>query len=99
MGIPAFAAVRALAGVRRPQLALHHLEQRDRLANRLTKTTSLNAILAEMIAEAYADAARLASKETQLPRETFPATCPYSESQILDDGFYPESAGAQPERA
>ncbi|TCT20658.1 DUF29 family protein [Thiobaca trueperi] len=39
--------------------------------------------------DAHADAVDLACKESRLPRETFPATCPYTESQILDDDQYP----------
>ena len=66
------------------------VEQRDRIAKRLRKTPSLKALLDETILEAYADAIDLASKESRLPRETFPATCPYSDAQILDDDFYPE---------
>jgi hypothetical protein len=31
----------------------------------------------------------LAAKETELPRHTFPSTCPYSPAQILDDRFFP----------
>ncbi|AUB81585.1 DUF29 domain-containing protein [Candidatus Thiodictyon syntrophicum] len=65
------------------------IAQRDRLAKRLSKSPGLQASLPATLAEAYDDAARLASKETQLPRATFPATCPYSIAQILDDGFYP----------
>ena len=66
------------------------IEQRDRLTKRLKKTPSLKAMLTETIAEAYADAVDLASKETCLPRETFPTTCPYDEAQILDDDYYPD---------
>ena len=69
------------------------IEQRDRLTKRLKKTPSLKAMLTETIAEAYADAVDLASKETCLPRETFPASCPYEESRIFDDDFYPAPRG------
>lgn len=65
------------------------IEQRDRIGKRLKKTPGLRAILSEILAEAYADAVDLACKESRLPRETFPATCPYTESQILDDDQYP----------
>ncbi|MBV5276042.1 MAG: DUF29 domain-containing protein [Lamprocystis purpurea] len=65
------------------------IEQRDRIAKRLKKTPGLRAILVEIIAEAYADAVALASKESQLPSTTFPAVCPYGESEILDEDYYP----------
>lgn len=68
------------------------IAQRDRLAKRLETTPGLKAILAETIGEAYADAVDLASKETELPRTTFPASCPYLQAQILDDSYYPATA-------
>lgn len=65
------------------------IEQRDRIAKRLTKTPGLKSVLPDLIAEAYQDAIRLAAKESGLPVEGFPTTCPYSQRQILDDGFFP----------
>lgn len=68
------------------------IEQRDRISKRLRKTPGLQAILVETIAEAYADAVELAGKEGQVGRDTFPAACPYSEVEILDEDYYPSSA-------
>lgn len=65
------------------------IEQRDRLNKRLRKTPSLKPAFADAIPEAYADAVILAAKETGLPQQTFPALCPYSESELLDDDYYP----------
>jgi hypothetical protein len=65
------------------------IEQRGRLARRLRKSPGLKAALAEAIADVYPDARDLARKETKLPLETFPPSCPYSQAQILDDDFYP----------
>jgi len=69
------------------------IEQRDRLGKLLGKAPGLKTMLPRQLAEAYADAAELAAKETRLARQTFPAACPYSTAQVLDDGFYP---GPQP---
>ena len=69
------------------------IEQRDRIAKRLKTTPGLKRTLVEVIAEAYADAVALVCKESQLPGETFPSTCPYSESEILAEDFYPVEAG------
>jgi hypothetical protein len=68
------------------------VEQRDRLAKRLGESPGLKAVFAETLPEAYRDAVSLAAKETGLAQDTFPADCPYSAVQILDDGFFPDGA-------
>jgi hypothetical protein len=40
--------------------------------------------------EAYRDAVRLAMDETGLPLHGFPADCPYSLDQAMDQEFLPE---------
>lgn len=66
------------------------IEQRDRIAKRLTATPGLQPALADLVREAYGDAAGLAAKETGLPRDGFPPACPYTLDQLLDDAFYPD---------
>ena len=68
------------------------VEQRKQLAVLLRQSPGLKSVLAETILSAYPDALDLASKETGLPPETFPAHCPYSAEQLLKDDFYPVSA-------
>lgn len=41
-----------------------------------------------------AAARRQASRDTRLPETTFPATCPWSVKQLLDEEFWPEAEGA-----
>jgi hypothetical protein len=65
------------------------IEQRNRILKRLGKAPSLQRVMAETIAESYADARELAAEETGLPLEIFPESCPYSQAQILDKNFYP----------
>jgi hypothetical protein len=65
------------------------IEQRNRVTKHLKKSPGLKSLLAETIAEAYLDAVQLASDETGLPPETFPADCPYLANQLLDNRFYP----------
>jgi hypothetical protein len=49
------------------------------------------------IAELYPRARRTASIETKLPLKAFPAECPYSFDQLIDDDFLPgERSGAAP---
>ncbi|MFC7334565.1 DUF29 domain-containing protein [Rhodocista pekingensis] len=64
--------------------------QRDDLADHLRDNPSLRATLDGAVADAYRKAAILATGETGLRRDTFPATCPWSVAQILDEDFWPE---------
>ncbi len=68
------------------------VEQRKQLAVLLRQSPGLKSVLAETILAAHPDAVDLASKETRLPPETFPAHCPYTAEQLLNDDFYPVSA-------
>jgi hypothetical protein len=65
------------------------VEQRDRIARRLEKSPGLKSGMADLIAEAYGDAVKLAAKETGIPVAGFPSICPYTQKQILDDEFFP----------
>ena len=49
----------------------------------LAKNPGLRARLPEALTEAYEDAIRFASAETEIPRRAFPLTCPYTLDQIL----------------
>ena len=73
------------------------VEQRKQLAVLLRQSPGLKPVVAETILAAYRDALDLASKETRLPPETFPARCPYSAEQLLNDDFYPGSADQRPD--
>ncbi|QVL48732.1 MAG: DUF29 domain-containing protein [Thiocapsa sp.] len=67
------------------------VEQRKQLAVLLRQSPGLKSVLAQTILSAHPDAVDLASKETRLPPETFPAHCPYTAEQMLNDDFYPVS--------
>jgi len=66
------------------------IEQRTQLLFLLRKVPSLKSSLQDSVAEAYPEAVKLATKETNLPSSTFPAQCSYTVEQILDDDFFPE---------
>ncbi len=55
----------------------------------LGRNPSLRSRLAEFVAAAYPLAVRMAAKETDLPRTTFPIVCPYSLEQIMDEAYLP----------
>jgi hypothetical protein len=63
--------------------------QRTEIQINLRKYPGVKKFLPDTIMEAYEDAKELARKETRLPIETFPQSCPYSQAQILEDDFYP----------
>ena len=65
------------------------IEQRLRLNRRLRKSPELKSQLPQVIEATYDDAVYLAAKETKLSKDSFPITCPYSISEILDEDFYP----------
>jgi len=65
------------------------VEQRVQVSRELRLSPSLKSVLPQAIDEAYADALRIAAKETGLDLGVFPPSCPYRESSILDDDFWP----------
>ncbi|TVQ90849.1 MAG: DUF29 domain-containing protein [Chromatiaceae bacterium] len=66
------------------------LEQRLRIRDLLADSPSLKPLLAEAVAAAYGDGAKLASKETGLPMAQFPEAMPYAQEPLLDDDWLPE---------
>jgi hypothetical protein len=65
--------------------------QRIRLADHLADNPSLKRHLADAIASAYRVARLEASAETGLKLAAFPALCPWSAADILDEDFWPNS--------
>lgn len=59
------------------------VEQRRRIAKVLKKNPSLKPHIAEALAEAYEDARTSAAVETEMPKKTFPGSCPYSWDEML----------------
>jgi Holliday junction resolvase RusA-like endonuclease len=72
----------------RSWLATLRIQRRDTL--RLLKDNpSLKPDLDNALKEAYENARDLAMAETDLPEQTFPLSCSYSLTEVLDDRFYP----------
>jgi hypothetical protein len=59
----------------------------------LSDSPSLKSRLATFVGEEYPPAVRLAVTETALPVQSFPAACPYSTDQLLDDNWWPLAIG------
>jgi Domain of unknown function DUF29 len=51
---------------------------------------SLKPVLHELLPPAYRDALAQAVEESNLPKKTFPATCPWSLEEVQDDSFWPD---------
>lgn len=64
-------------------------EQRDQISVLLQDSPSLKQLFPGVIEEAHKRAIRKAAKETGLSESAFPATCPYSAEQILNETYLP----------
>jgi hypothetical protein len=68
------------------------MEARNGINEQLQASPSLRTYSARVLSKQY-DVARLkAADETDLPVAHFPAQCPYSVAEILDEKFYPGEA-------
>jgi hypothetical protein len=65
--------------------------QRIELRRHLRDNPSLKAKLTEAMVDAYESACVDAARETQLTEEGFPASCPWTYTEIIDDAFWPEN--------
>jgi len=65
-------------------------EQRVRIVAHLKENPSLKSKLPACMEEAYTHAKRLAARETGIEASIFPAQCPWTFDQIMDEYFWPE---------
>jgi hypothetical protein len=63
---------------------------RDDITDHLEDNPSLNAMLDSAMEQAYRTARRKAAIETEFDEDDFPARCPWSFAQAVDEGFWPE---------
>jgi len=68
------------------------VEHRRLIRKALKDSPSLKPYLEEAFAECYADAVGQAIAETGLSLETFPQSCPYTSTEVLDSGFFPKDS-------
>jgi hypothetical protein len=64
-------------------------QQRAEIQFLLERYPGVRQFFEPSLKDVYDYARRLAHKETRLPLQTFPESCPYSREQILDEDFYP----------
>lgn len=63
---------------------------RDEIARRLDDSPSLKSRLDEMIAARYPAIRRMTMRETGLPLDTLPESCPFAVDDLLDADFWPD---------
>jgi hypothetical protein len=63
--------------------------QRLEIADLLADSPSLKTYLEGALQRGYCTGREKAAGETNLPSQTFPADCPYSLTEVLDNQFYP----------
>lgn len=64
-------------------------EQRSQMADRIADSPSLRRELPGYLESRYPRVARRASLQTGLPLSAFPASCPFTVEQLLDEDFLP----------
>lgn len=64
--------------------------QRRDIARKLKLSPSLRGFTEDSIIEVYEDAVEIAARETGFFRDSFPASCPFSPSEVLDPEYLPE---------
>ena len=63
---------------------------RDEIADLLADNPSLKAVLDDVTASSYRFARRKAAIETDMAEDAFPAQCPWSFAQAIEESFWPE---------
>ena len=68
------------------------VRERGNAADRVEGNKGLRQHQFRLFSEAYSRARREAAAETGLPLDTFPAECPFTLAEALDDDFWPDAA-------
>jgi len=66
---------------------------RDEVRDLLEESPGLTPRIPELFAKAFRSAVNLACEETNLDKSKFPASCPWTFEQAMDDEFLPDSPG------
>jgi hypothetical protein len=64
---------------------------RDEVRELLDENPGLKPRVPELFAKGYKAAVNLATEETGLDESKFPASCPWTFEQAMDEGFWPDS--------
>lgn len=64
-------------------------EQRDEIVDLFAESPSLKNEIEQQLARAYKRGVLIAATETNLGKEVFPATCPFSLEKLISSKFFP----------
>jgi hypothetical protein len=67
-------------------------EHRDRIIRILEDSPSLATLPRSLLEQEYSRGRRKALRDTRLPSGNVPAACPFTVDEVLDPGFWPDSA-------
>lgn len=70
--------------------------ERHKIAEHLDDNPGLKPRRAELFAKAFRSAREDAAIETNLPVDRFPAACPYTYEQVMDEAYWPGPDQPQP---
>ncbi len=65
-------------------------QQRGDIDEHIADNPSLKPLVGSAIASAYRKARLEAERETDLDRDAFPAACPFTFEQMMDEAYWPE---------
>ena len=65
--------------------------QRREIRKVLNQSPSLRREVPALVREAYPDAIKDAADETGLPSDRFPADCPYTPDEVLNETYFPDT--------
>ena len=65
--------------------------QRREIRKVLNQSPSLRRQVPALVREAYPDAIKDAADETGLPSDRFPADCPYTPDEVLNETYFPDT--------
>ena len=66
------------------------MEQRRRIGDLLDESPSLRPQVASWIKEQFPHARKKAAEEMKVAGKNFPAECPFTPEQVINEDFFPE---------
>jgi len=78
------------------QLEADIMRERRKIVNHLEENAGLNALLTDILDDAYDSSIFMAARETGMPPETFPSRCPWTFEEAMHADIWPEALQTSP---